>query len=219
MDTQRAGLAAILVNDDAEARSLMDKFSSYEHKFHDMTNKESGIHRTRWNIISIDDAKGLEFSSVIVLSGRMSRNEKYIAYTRALDDLYIYPDLLDVTGFEKKPKKNEESKEVTSETRRQDPKEIDSVSGASGKEKDKPKHGTDKSEKDHGNSEVRRFFESNGLEVVDNRDQGGRLWVVGEKATICSIVNAAIAKFGISGRYVSGRESKYRNGWCTKTDK
>lgn len=36
MDTQRAGLAAILVNDDAEARSLMDKFSSYEQKFHDM---------------------------------------------------------------------------------------------------------------------------------------------------------------------------------------
>lgn len=221
MDTQRAGLAAILVNDDAEARSLMDKFSSYEQKFHDMTNEEFSIHRTRWNIISIDDAKGLEFSSVIVLSGRMSRNERYIAFTRALDDLYIYSDLLDVTGFEKKikKKKDEESKEVTTETQIQDQKENDSVAGVSGNGKNEPKHRTDKSEKNHENSEVRRFFESNGLEVIDNRDQGGRLWVVGEKAAIKNIVNAAIAKFGISGKYASGKESKYRNGWCTKTDK
>ena len=66
---------------------------------------------------------------------------------------------------------------------------------------------------------MRKFFESNGLEVVDNREQGGRLWVIGEKIAIRNIVNAAIAKFGISGKYASSKETKNRNGWCTKTEK
>ena len=35
MDTQRVGLAAILVGDRAEAQYLLDKFSTYEQKFHD----------------------------------------------------------------------------------------------------------------------------------------------------------------------------------------
>lgn len=99
MDDQRTGLAAILVSDAAEARSFINKFSLYEQKFHNMTDDEFSLHRTRWNIMSIDDAKGLEFSSVLVISGRMSRNERYIAYTRALDDLYIYSKLLDINGF------------------------------------------------------------------------------------------------------------------------
>ena len=71
----------------------------------------------------------------------------------------------------------------------------------------------------HSKSAVREYFESNGLEVVDNRDQGGRLWVIGEKVAIRNIVNAAIAKFGISGKYVVGKEIKNKYGWCTKTDK
>lgn len=221
MDTQRAGLAAILVNDDAEARSLMDKFSSYEQKFHDMTDEEFSIHRTRWNIMSIDDAKGLEFSSVIVLSGRMSRNEKYIAFTRALDDLYIYSDLLDVTGFEKKPRKKKDGEQESGNSEAQNQKTEDSnrVAETVVNVKDKPKHGAEKVEKNHSKSAVREYFESNGLEVVDNRDQGGRFWVIGEKVAIRNIINAAIAKFGISGKYAAGKEIKNKNGWCTKTDK
>lgn len=221
LETQRAGLAAILVSNDAEARSLMDKFSVYKQKFHDMTDEEFSVHRTRWNIISIDDAKGLEFSSVIVLSGRMSRNEKYIAFTRALDDLYIYPDILDIAGFEKKPRKKKEADLNEESTDAQTEVQIGQVQavGMTDKRKDRSKHVAEKSEKNHANSEVRRFFEDNGLEVVDNRDQGGRLWVVGEKVSIRNIVNATIAKFGISGKYASGKEIKNRNGWCTKTDK
>jgi hypothetical protein len=208
MDTQRNGLAAILVSNAAEARSFMDKLPMYENKFHDMTDEDFDIHRTRWNIISIDDAKGLEFSSVIVLSGRMSRNERYIAFTRALDDLYVYPCLLDITGFEKKPrkKKNEDSESyVESET------ELDT--------KDKTKHAPKKVDKDYSNSEVRMFFEDNGLEVIDGRNQGGRLWVIGDKASIRTVVNSAIAKFGISGKYAAGKETNNKSGWCTKTDK
>lgn len=217
LDTQRAGLAAILVNDDAEARSLLDKFSSYEQKFHDMTDEEFSIHRTRWNIISIDDAKGLEFSTVIVLSGRMSKNERYIAYTRALDDLYIYPDLLDITGCEKKPKKKDEDSEESSNSQVNEEQKTSSDS-TSGVEK-QTKHGVGKADKDYSQSEVRAFFEENGLEVVDTRDQGGRLWVIGEKTTIRSVINAAIAKFRIAGKYATGKEIKNKNGWYTKTDK
>ncbi|MBR1628960.1 MAG: hypothetical protein IJ679_06810 [Lachnospiraceae bacterium] len=113
MDNQRAGLAAILVGNVAEARYLMDAFSSYDQKFHDMTDVDFSIHLTRWNIIHIDDAKGLEFSSVIVLSGRMSRNQRYIAYTRALDDLYVYSEIIDVKDYEKESEKDlEKSSEV-----------------------------------------------------------------------------------------------------------
>ena len=110
VDTQRVGLAAILVGDDKEARYLFNRFGAYENKFHDMTIEEFSLHRTRWNIINIDNAKGLEFSTVIVLSGRMSRNEKYIAYTRALDELFVYSDVIDVTGIEGKPMQAETNK-------------------------------------------------------------------------------------------------------------
>jgi hypothetical protein len=200
MDTQRAGLAAILVSNDAEARKILNMFSDYEQKFHDMTDEESSVHRTKWNIINVDDAKGLEFSSVIVLSGRMSRNEKYIAFTRALDDLYIYSGLLDITGFEKKPG----SKLSKDENR-------SNIHGS--------KRGAEWNQKDFSHSKVRMFFEENGFEVIDNRAYGGRLWVLGEKEKIRFVVNAAIAKFGISGKYATGKETKNRNGWCTKTEK
>ena len=211
MDNQRAGLAAVLVGSDLEARYLMDVFSEYEQKFHDMTDEEFSIHRTRWNIIHIDDAKGLEFSSVIVLSGRMSRNQRYIAYTRALDDLYVYSELIDVKDYEKKPRQDKagspddvSAKDKTEATR-------DS--------KRQPKHTATEHKKTHAQSAVRTFFEENGLEVVDNRDSGGRLWVIGEKEKIRGIVNEAISKFKISGKYASSKESNNRPGWYSKTDK
>lgn len=38
---------------------------------------------------NIDQVKGIEFDSVIVFENKMTENEKYIAYTRALNELYI----------------------------------------------------------------------------------------------------------------------------------
>lgn len=55
--------------------------------------------------------------------------------------------------------------------------------------------------------------------MIDNRDTGGRLWVIGEKAVIRPIINLAINEFHISGKYGSDKESNNKNGWCTKTDK
>lgn len=118
--TQKAGLGAIIVSNSAEARYLLDKFEPFSQKFNDMTSDEFTVHMTRWNIINIADAKGLEFSSVIVLSGRMSEHEKYIAYTRALDDLYVYKEVIDVSEYEEKPKQLKEkpqSKTIVKKTR------------------------------------------------------------------------------------------------------
>lgn len=205
VDTQRVGLATILVGDDKEARYLLNRFGAYENKFHDMTIEEFSLHRTRWNIINIDDAKGLEFSTVIVLSGRMSRNEKYIAYTRALDELFVYSDVIDVTGIEGKSKqaKTNEIKENV-------------VSNASNRQV----HGKHISTSNNsGNSAVRDFFKNSGFEVIDNRRNGGRLWIIGEKKDIRDTVNLAITQFGISGKYASSKETNFKNGWYTKTDK
>ena len=211
MDNQREGLSAILVGDDAEAKYLLAQFSAYERKFHDMTDDDFNIHQTKWNIINIADAKGLEFSTVIVLSGRMSRNEKYVAFTRALDDLYVYSGLIDTGRFEKKSTNKiiqfSDAKVKLSVLKKKQPQGFES------------KHKSEKIKKDYANSEVKKFFEEKGLEVIDARDQGGRLWVIGEKASIRDIINIAISKFGISGKYASSKESRNQNGWCTKTDK
>ena len=205
VDTQRAGLAAILVGDDKEARYLLNRFGAYENKFHDMTIEEFSIHRTRWNIINIDDAKGLEFSTVIVLSGRMSRNEKYIAYTRALDELFVYSDVIDVTGIEGKSKKTKTNKIK------------ENVVSNTSNRRVHIKHISENNNRE--NSKVREFFKNSGFEVIDNRDNGGRLWIIGKKTDIRNIVNSAITQFGISGKYSSSKETNFKNGWYTKTDK
>ena len=38
----------------------------------------------------VEQSKGLEFETVFAVTGRMSENEKYITYTRALNELYVY---------------------------------------------------------------------------------------------------------------------------------
>ena len=55
--------------------------------------------------------------------------------------------------------------------------------------------------------------------MIDNRGNGGRLWIIGEKTDIRDTVNSAIAQFGISGKYASSKETDFKNGWYTKTDK
>lgn len=40
-------------------------------------------------LMYVDEVKGIEFDKVIVLPEGMSRNEQYIAYTRALNELVI----------------------------------------------------------------------------------------------------------------------------------
>lgn len=41
------------------------------------------------SVITVEESKGLEFDAVIVIASKMTMNEKYISYTRALDNLII----------------------------------------------------------------------------------------------------------------------------------
>jgi DNA helicase IV len=82
------GLMAIIVGNDSEAEFIIDKLSVYQDVLNDMTDKNA-LDSEKWNIILVNDSKGLEFNTVVVLDNKMSRNQKYIAYTRALDELYV----------------------------------------------------------------------------------------------------------------------------------
>lgn len=55
--------------------------------------------------------------------------------------------------------------------------------------------------------------------MIDNRPNGGRLWIIGEKKDIRDTVNLVITQFGISGKYASSKETNFKNGCYTKTDK
>ncbi len=204
VEEKRSGLSAIIVKDRYEVRYLNNLFPRNREKFHDMTGDEYDLHRTRWNVVAIDDAKGLEFNSVLVLSGRMTENEKYVAYTRALDELYVYDAPVPV---EEDHELHIEEEQVT-ETKKP-------ASATIKKLKIKPVESTAKPIA----AGVRSYFESYGLEVIDKRAEGGRLWVLGNQYEIAEYVNEAIKKFGIMGQYTSSKESRFKPGWCTKTKK
>jgi len=64
------------------------------------------------------------------------------------------------------------------------------------------------------------FFKSKNLEVIDKRYGGGCLWVVGNRQHLQPIIKEAEACFGaLSGNYGSGRATRMREGWWTKTNK
>ena len=44
---------------------------------------------TKISIMYIDEVKGIEFDKVYAVDSGMDNNERYIAYTRALDNLSI----------------------------------------------------------------------------------------------------------------------------------
>ncbi len=44
------------------------------------------------SLMYVDEIKGIEFDEVYVLPNRMSKNERYISYTRALSELIIIVD-------------------------------------------------------------------------------------------------------------------------------
>ena len=62
------------------------------------------------------------------------------------------------------------------------------------------------------------FFRSQDLEVIDKRDKGGCLWVVGEPSKIDHIVKQACRMFHAGGNYAmnGGRASGYRTAWFTR---
>ena len=70
--------------------------------------------------MTAEQAKGLEFETVFAVTGRMSENEKYIAYTRALDELYVYDEEIELISVaeEDKPAEKTEKKAKEGRTRK-----------------------------------------------------------------------------------------------------
>lgn len=203
INVHKPGIRAIIVNDVEEAKQIKNKYIAYQDKIHDMTAGHFDFHRTRWNLLTVEQAKGLEFGTVIAISGRMTPNKKYIALTRALDELFIYDLPLEIeqiktTELIKEDKKAENKQE--NRTRVKEEKKTPAII-------------------DYSKSEVRKYFESKGLEINDMRARGGAFWVIGEQAKIKQFVDEACEKFGISGSYSSGKATGFRPGWYSKTKK
>ena len=241
------GTSCIIVKNTNEAEMLIKHAGPLSSRINNMTTELLALNPIKWNLITIDQAKGLEFETVFALSGTMTKNEKYIAYTRALDKLIIHnadiPAIEDDTN--KRPEADQGRENNTIETSKPVRKKREKSTKKSTNEKsnennviqadiiDKPKKKSmsiaiNKNMSNKGyfdNAQklpitVKEFFEQAGLEVVDMRSKKGCLWVAGEKEEIDDIIKKAVKKFGINGAYsLSSKALGYRPGWYTKSGK
>ena len=75
----KKGLKAVICSDSAKEEYLRKSYNDIAAK--------GKVSRSKINIMSVYESKGLEFTSVVVVEKGMSASEKYIAYTRALNEL------------------------------------------------------------------------------------------------------------------------------------
>lgn len=78
---KKKGLKAIICSEEAKA--------SYQRKSYNDLAVKGKVSKSKINIMTVYESKGLEFTSVVVVEEGMSKAEKYIAYTRALNELAI----------------------------------------------------------------------------------------------------------------------------------
>ncbi len=64
-------------------------FAKFERKSYNLPAVTGKISKTKINLMTVYQSKGLEFTAVAVADSDMTLNEKYIAYTRALKELAI----------------------------------------------------------------------------------------------------------------------------------
>lgn len=192
-----AGLAAIILHSVEECDAFSKVFSDQSHRIYRPFHYAGRLSDNLWNLMSVAEVKGLEFNTVIAIYGRMTKNEQYIAFTRALDELYIceaeIPILVEnVSGGSAVP-----------------------IENANGKAEKKGKSETPLV----FGQDVTRFFEENGCKVIDERAKTGMLWVIGSREEIGGLVNMAISKFQINGSYRKMKSEGMKTAWCTKTIK
>lgn len=78
---EKKGLKAVICSEKVKAE--------YVRKSYNDIGEKGKVSRSKINIMSVYESKGLEFTSVVVIDKGMSDAEKYIAYTRALNELAI----------------------------------------------------------------------------------------------------------------------------------
>ena len=62
---------------------------NYLRKTYNDVHAKGKVSRSKINVMSVYESKGLEFTSVVVVTKGMTESEKYIAYTRALKELAV----------------------------------------------------------------------------------------------------------------------------------
>ena len=75
----KKGLKAVICAESAK--------EEYTRKSYNDIAARGKVSRSKINIMSVYESKGLEFTSVVVVEKGMTESEKYIAYTRALNEL------------------------------------------------------------------------------------------------------------------------------------
>jgi len=78
---EKKGLKAVICTDATKQEYLRKTYNDLEAR--------GKVSRSKINIMTVYESKGLEFTSVVVVPEGMTASEKYIAYTRALRDLAI----------------------------------------------------------------------------------------------------------------------------------
>ena len=68
-----------------------DKTNNYK-KLISLGLERNDLESSKISIFTVEESKGLEFDKVFVLKEGMTKNEKYIAYTRALNNLIVIED-------------------------------------------------------------------------------------------------------------------------------
>ena len=76
-----AGLKAVITSE--------SNLAEYARKSYNLVRESGRISKTKINLLTVYESKGLEFTAVAVVDSDMTDNEKYIAYTRALKRLAI----------------------------------------------------------------------------------------------------------------------------------
>ena len=78
---EKKGLKAVICSEITKAE--------YMRKTYNDVGAKGKVSRSKINVMTVYESKGLEFSSVVVVDKGMSKSEKYIAYTRALNALAV----------------------------------------------------------------------------------------------------------------------------------
>ena len=77
----KSGLRAVITTE--------ANLAAYTLKSYNVVRESGRISKSKINIMTVYESKGLEFSAVAVVDGDMTVNEKYVAYTRALRELAV----------------------------------------------------------------------------------------------------------------------------------
>ena len=84
--------AASFLSEDGGLRAIIcaeGELEKYARKSYNVVRDKGRISKSKINVMTVYESKGLEFTSVAVADEGMTDNEKYIAYTRALKNLAI----------------------------------------------------------------------------------------------------------------------------------